>query len=97
MSYPTVARVVALILALAVVGSTGPAGAAIQATTQHRTWSAQAPEWLTQLLKGGKPKAHRPRPHQPGPPPGEEGPGTCPSGFTDDDDDGHWKPDGDRC
>jgi hypothetical protein len=82
MSYPTVTRIVALVLVAGVVASLGPASAEIMVSPKKPSWSEQAPDWLlTLLLK----RSRKPRSGRPGSPPGtqgEEGPGTCPSGFV---------------
>lgn len=91
MSYPTVARVLAVVLVLCLVGSAFPAFAQSQTAPKPGSWLEKAPDWLFTLLLKDQPGS-KPRPRRPGgptPPPGagEEGPGTCPSGFTES---GSW-------
>lgn len=89
MSYPTVARVLAVVLVLCLVGSAVPAFARSQASPQPGSWLEKAPDWLVTLLlkdqPGNKPRPRRPGPPTPNPGGGEEGPGTCPSGITESD------------
>lgn len=79
MSYPTVARVVTLVVATSLAGLVGPDGG-IQRPSPSVSWSQQVQQWLHGLLPKHGRHHKPPRPCRPPHGSGEEGPGTCPSG-----------------